>query len=73
MFKVMSLRLSSGGERALSANLNVRVLFEFSPAALRKAGTAPDLLLDFFRERGFELYETEGAPEKVAEFAAAHL
>jgi FkbM family methyltransferase len=51
----------SGMERALSANLNVRVLFEFSPAALRKAGTAPDLLLEFFRERGFELYETEGA------------
>jgi FkbM family methyltransferase len=51
----------SGMERALSSNLNVRVLFEFSPAALRNAGTAPDLLLDFFRERGFELYETEGA------------
>ena len=48
-------------ERALSANLNVRVFFEFSPAALQKAGTAPDLLLEFFRERGFELYETEGA------------
>jgi FkbM family methyltransferase len=51
----------SGMERALSSSPNVRVLFEFSPAALRKAGTAPDLLLDFFRERGFKLYETEGA------------
>lgn len=51
----------AGMERSLSANLNVRVLFEFSPAALREAGTAPDLLLEFFRERGFELYETEGA------------
>ena len=51
----------SGMERALSANPNVQVLFEFAPAALRKAGTAPALLLEFFRERGFELYETEGA------------
>jgi FkbM family methyltransferase len=51
----------SGMERALSAKPNVQVLFEFAPAALRKAGTAPALLLEFFRERGFELYETEGA------------
>ena len=51
----------AGMARALSANPNVRVLFEFSPAALREAGTDPDLLLEFFRERGFELYETEGA------------
>jgi FkbM family methyltransferase len=51
----------SGMERALSANPAVRIFFEFAPAALRRAGTAPDLLLEFFRERGFELYETEGA------------
>ncbi|HEX7529710.1 MAG TPA: FkbM family methyltransferase, partial [Pyrinomonadaceae bacterium] len=51
----------SGMELSLSSNLNVRVLFEFSPAALRNAGTAPNLLLEFFCERGFELYETEGA------------
>jgi FkbM family methyltransferase len=51
----------SGMERALSANLNVRILFEFAPAALRKAGTAPELLVKYFRERGFELYETESA------------
>jgi FkbM family methyltransferase len=51
----------SGMEGALSRGLNVRVLFEFAPAALRKAGTAPELLLEFFQERGFELYETEGA------------
>jgi FkbM family methyltransferase len=55
----------SGMERALSASLNVRIFFEFSPTALRKAGTAPDLLLEFFRERGFELYETEGARLKT--------
>jgi FkbM family methyltransferase len=54
----------SGMERALSANQSVRILFEFAPAALRKAGTAPDLLLEFFRERGFGLYETEGASLK---------
>ena len=51
----------AGMERALSANPNVRLLFEFAPAALRQAGTAPELLLDFFCERGFKLYETEGA------------
>jgi len=51
----------SGMERALSANPNVQVFFEFSPAGLRRAGTDPESLLAFFRERGFELYETEGA------------
>ncbi len=50
-----------GMERALSAKPDVRILFEFSPAALRKAETAPDLFLEFFRERGFEIYKTEGA------------
>jgi FkbM family methyltransferase len=50
-----------GMERALAASPKVRVLFEFAPAALRRAGTPPDLLLEFFRERGFELYETENA------------
>jgi FkbM family methyltransferase len=48
-----------GMERALTAKPDVRVLFEFSPGALRKAGTEPDLLLKFFRDHGFELYETE--------------
>jgi FkbM family methyltransferase len=57
----------SGMERALSASPDVRIFFEFAPAALRKAGTAPDLLLEFFRERGFELYETEGARLKTLE------
>ncbi len=51
----------SGMERALAANPNTQVFFEFSPAGLRRAGTAPESLLAFFRERGFELYETEGA------------
>jgi FkbM family methyltransferase len=51
----------SGMEQALSANPKVRVLFEFAPAALRKAGTEPDRLIEFFRERGFELYETKKA------------
>ena len=73
MCKVMSWQLSSEWKRALAANPNVRVLFEFSPAALRKAGTAPELLLQFFRERGFELYETEGARLKtLREFPTAH-
>ena len=56
----------SGMERALSANPQVRVLLEFFPAGLQRAGTAPESLLAFFRERGFELYETEGARLKKA-------
>jgi FkbM family methyltransferase len=59
----------SGMERALSANPEVQVFFEFSPAGLRRAGTAPELLLAFFRERGFELYETEGARLKKSRSA----
>jgi hypothetical protein len=51
-------------EEAVSSSPNVRVFFEFAPAALRKAGTAPERLLNFFRERGFALYETEGAQLK---------
>jgi FkbM family methyltransferase len=51
----------SGMERALSANPKAQVFFEFSPAGLRRAGTDPESLLEFFRQRGFDLYETEGA------------
>lgn len=50
----------TGMERALTICPNIRVLFEFSPRALRKAGTPPDRLLEFFHERGFQLYETQG-------------
>jgi FkbM family methyltransferase len=47
----------SGMPELLSASPDVRVLFEFCPFGLRSANTAPESLLDFFRDRGFELYE----------------
>lgn len=47
-----------GMEQALSRNPGVRVLFEFAPSALRRAGTEPRELLQFFAVRGFCLYET---------------
>lgn len=50
----------SGLEQLLAVSPNVRVLFEFWPAGLRAANTNPESLLDFLRERGFEIYEAEG-------------
>jgi hypothetical protein len=61
MSRGMSLRPFPGWSGRSPPTERVRVLFEFAPAALRDAGTSPDLLLEFFRQRGFELYETEGA------------
>lgn len=51
----------AGMERLLSSNSNVRVFFEFWPDGLKRAGNSPESLLEFFRERGFRLYETAGA------------
>jgi FkbM family methyltransferase len=51
----------SGMQEVIAASPDVRVLFEFWPAGLREAGTPPEALLDFFRARGFELYQTKGA------------
>ena len=51
----------SGMERTLASSPNVRVLFEFCPADLRAANTDPESLLQFFRDRGFELYEMKDA------------
>jgi FkbM family methyltransferase len=50
-----------GMERVLASSPNVRVLFEFCPADLRTANTHPEGLLQFFRDRGFELYEMKDA------------
>jgi FkbM family methyltransferase len=49
----------SGMPKLLSASPDVRMLFEFCPFGLRAANTDPQSLLDFFRDRGFELYETK--------------
>jgi FkbM family methyltransferase len=51
----------TGMHRLLASSPDVRVLFEFWPAGLRAANTFPEQLIKFFRERGFELYETKDA------------
>jgi len=51
----------AGMERLLSSNPDVQVFFEFWPDGLQRAGSSPESLLDFFRERDFLLYETAGA------------
>jgi FkbM family methyltransferase len=50
----------AGMEEVIASSPDVRVLFEFWAAGLRAANTPPERLLNFFRERGFELYETKG-------------
>lgn len=49
----------NGMQEVIASSPDVRVLFEFWPAGLRAANTRPESLLDFFRERGFELCETK--------------
>ncbi|MCA1659121.1 MAG: FkbM family methyltransferase [Verrucomicrobiaceae bacterium] len=55
------LDVLAGMEQALAANPQVRVLFEFCPAAVRRAGGAPDELLRFFTDREFQLYRIDRA------------
>jgi FkbM family methyltransferase len=50
----------TGMQEVIASSPDVRVLFEFWPAGLRAANTSPESLLNFFRERGFELFETSG-------------
>lgn len=47
----------SGMQELLEANTSVRVFFELWPAGLRAAGNTPEQLLQFFADRGFEIYE----------------
>jgi FkbM family methyltransferase len=56
----------SGMEQLIALSPDVKVLFEFGPAGLRAANTSPESLLDFFRERGFHLYEVKDArPRRI--------
>lgn len=50
----------TGMQEVIASSPDVRVFFEFSPGDLRAANTPPESLLNFFRERGFKLYETKG-------------
>lgn len=60
----------SGMEQLIADSPNVRVLFELAPASLRASNTSPESLLDFFHERGFDLYEVKDAcPRRVRDSA----
>jgi FkbM family methyltransferase len=50
----------TGMQEVIASSPDVRVFFEFCPGGLRATNTPPESLLNFFRERGFDLYETEG-------------
>jgi FkbM family methyltransferase len=50
----------SGMSKLIAESPKLRVLFEFWPAGLKAANASPEGLLGFFRDRGFELYETAG-------------
>ncbi len=54
------LSVVKGMETLLKRSPGVKVLFEYWPAGLRRAGCAPDELLEFFRQRGFSLFEIDG-------------
>jgi FkbM family methyltransferase len=49
----------AGMDNLLRSSPDVRVVFEFSPAALRTAKTEPEALLSFFSERDFRIYATD--------------
>lgn len=49
----------TGMDRLLESSPDVRVLFEFWPAGLRAANAMPELLFEFFHERGFLICELE--------------
>jgi FkbM family methyltransferase len=60
----------AGMKRLLSSSPDVRVFFEFWPGGLERAGSSPEALLGFFRERGFKLYETAGVHLRPARDSA---
>jgi FkbM family methyltransferase len=55
------LNVANGMRRIVERSPALKVLFEFWPAGLRKMGTAPMALVDFFVDRGFALFELTGA------------
>lgn len=58
------LSVVKGMEALLKRSPGVKVLFEYWPAGLRRAGCAPEELLEFFRQRGFSLFEIDGTELK---------
>ena len=57
------LEVLAGMERAIARSAKLRVLFEFCPSAVRRAGSRPEELLAFFLERNFCLFDiSSGGP-----------
>ena len=63
----------AGMEQLLASSPDVCVLFEFWPAGLRVAGTSPESLFQFFRDRDFLIHELEGGQPRVLDGPAALL
>lgn len=61
----------TGMQQVLASSPDVRVLFEFWPAGLRAANTSPELLVQFFRERGFVVYEVEKGQARKLDMLAS--
>jgi FkbM family methyltransferase len=51
------LHVATGMQRILERNAGIKVLFEYWPGGLERAGSAPDELLKFFVDRHFSLFE----------------
>jgi FkbM family methyltransferase len=56
-FELHALR---GATRVLDDNPDIRLLFEFWPYGLKQAGSSPEALLVFLRERGFSILFARG-------------
>lgn len=61
----------TGMQQLLASSPDVRVLFEFWPAGLRAANASPELLLTFFHERGFVIYEVERGQARKLDMLAS--
>jgi FkbM family methyltransferase len=55
------MRAFRGMERVLASNPHLELYFEFWPHGLTAAGSDPDELLQYLRERGFRIYEPHGS------------
>jgi len=53
------MEVLKGMERLIGRSPNLRVMFEFYPKALLMAGTSPEELLGYFRNRDFQIFQLD--------------
>ena len=53
------MQVLKGMERLIGRSPNLRVMFEFYPKALLMAGTSPEELLGYFRNRDFQIFQLD--------------